>query len=101
MTNQRPVLYSSRRCPYAIRARLALAQAGIEVELREVLLRDKPPCLIKVSPKATVPVLILTDGKVIDESLDVMRWALRTRADTRARAAPRRVPLGGNSSGSS
>jgi glutathione S-transferase len=72
----RPILYSFRRCPYAIRARTALAYAGIQVELREVLLREKPPCLLESSPKGTVPVLILPDGKVVDESLDVMRWAL-------------------------
>ena len=71
-----PVLYSFRRCPYAIRARLALARADIQVELREVLLRDKPASLLEASPKGTVPVLILPDDTIIDESLDVMRWAL-------------------------
>ncbi|WP_299865952.1 glutathione S-transferase [uncultured Hoeflea sp.] len=71
----RPVLYSFRRCPYAIRARLALAVAGIEVELREVVLRDKPCAFLDVSPSATVPCLVCEDG-VIDESLDVMIWAL-------------------------
>jgi glutathione S-transferase len=71
-----PVLYSFRRCPYAIRARLALWQAGIAVELREVVLRDKPAELLAISPKGTVPVLQLPDGRVIDESLDIMRWAL-------------------------
>lgn len=76
MTDALPILYSFRRCPYAMRARLAVAAAGITVELREVLLRDKPAEMIDASPKATVPVLILTDGTVIDESLDVMRWAL-------------------------
>ena len=70
-----PVLYSFRRCPYAMRARLAIASAGIAVELREVVLRDKPPELKVASPKATVPVLVLPDG-VIDESFDIMRWAL-------------------------
>ncbi|MEE4279322.1 MAG: glutathione S-transferase [Halieaceae bacterium] len=71
-----PVLYSFRRCPYAIRARMALAYADIPVELREVLLRDKPPEMLRCSPKGTVPVLVLPDGRVIDESLEVMRWAL-------------------------
>lgn len=71
-----PVLYSFRRCPYAIRARLALWQAGIEVELREVVLRDKPAEMLAISPKGSVPVLQLPDGRVIDESLDIMRWAL-------------------------
>ncbi|MBT0960441.1 glutathione S-transferase [Denitromonas iodatirespirans] len=72
----RPVLYSFRRCPYAIRARLALGQAGVAVELREVVLRDKPAAMLAISPKGTVPVLQLPDGRVIDESLDIMRWAL-------------------------
>lgn len=71
-----PVLYSFRRCPYAIRARMALAATAITVELREVLLRDKPPELIAVSPKATVPVLVLRNGTVLEESLEIMLWAL-------------------------
>lgn len=75
--NPRPVLYTFRRCPYAMRARLAIASAGIEVELREVVLRDKPPSMLKASPKGTVPVLALPDGTVIDESIDIMIWALR------------------------
>lgn len=72
-----PILYSFRRCPYAMRARLALQVSAQQVELREVRLRDKPAELLAASPKATVPVLIETDGKVIDQSLDIMRWALR------------------------
>jgi glutathione S-transferase len=71
-----PILYSFRRCPYAIRARLALRAAHIAVELREVALRAKPGALLAASPKATVPVLVLADGRVIDESLDIMLWAL-------------------------
>ena len=71
----RPILYSFRRCPYAMRARLALASAGITCELREILLRDKAPELLQASPKGTVPVLV-TDTEVIDESLDIMFWAL-------------------------
>ena len=71
-----PVLYSFRRCPYAMRARLALAVSGQVHELREVLLRDKPAALLAASPKATVPVLVLPGGEVIDESLGIMRWAL-------------------------
>ena len=72
-----PILYSFRRCPYAMRARMAVAISGMRVELREVVLRDKPPELAEASAKATVPVLVLPDGTVIDESLDIMRWALR------------------------
>lgn len=71
-----PILYSFRRCPYAIRARMALWVAGVSVELREVKLAAKPPQLAEVSPKATVPVLVLADGTIIDESLGIMRWAL-------------------------
>ncbi len=71
-----PILYSFRRCPYAMRARMALWVAGIVVELREVKLAAKPAELIAASPKATVPVLVLEDGRVIDESLEIMRWAL-------------------------
>ncbi|WP_394778380.1 glutathione S-transferase [Undibacterium sp.] len=71
-----PILYSFRRCPYAMRARLALKYAGIPVELREVALRNKPADMIALSPKATVPVLLLPDGQIIDQSIDIMRWAL-------------------------
>jgi len=70
------VLYSFRRCPYAMRARMALAAAGIPVRLREVLLKDKPPALFAASAKATVPVLVLGDGTVLEESLEIMEWAL-------------------------
>ncbi|HAT1720788.1 TPA: glutathione S-transferase [Legionella pneumophila] len=69
-------LYSFRRCPYAIRARMALKYAGIGVGIREVKLSNKPIELIMASEKATVPVLVTDSGKVIDESLDIMLWAL-------------------------
>lgn len=72
-----PILYSFRRCPYAMRARMALYSSSQRCELREVVLRNKPEHLVKVSAKATVPVLIDTDGSVIDESLDIMLWALQ------------------------
>lgn len=72
-----PILYSYRRCPYAMRARMALKLAGIDVEIREILLREKPAHMLQVSPKGTVPVLILADGKVIDESLAIMEYALK------------------------
>lgn len=74
---QLPILYSFRRCPYAIRARMAIACAQIPVELREVALRDKPAEMLALSPKGTVPVLRLADGSVLEESLDIMHWALR------------------------
>ncbi|MHA6265607.1 glutathione S-transferase [uncultured Aliiroseovarius sp.] len=71
-----PILYSFRRCPYAIRARLAIASSGVQVDLREILLRDKPQAFLDTSPSATVPCL-LTDQGVVDESHDIMLWALR------------------------
>ncbi|WP_417482066.1 glutathione S-transferase [Maricaulis sp.] len=82
-----PILYSFRRCPYAMRARLALAASETDVEHREVLLRDKPAEMLAASPKGTVPVLVLPDGHVIEESLDIMRWAL-DRNDPRGWLAP-------------
>lgn len=71
-----PLLYSFRRCPYAIRARMAIWSAGIQVRLEEVSLKNKPAGMLKVSSKGTVPVLVDGD-KVLDESLDVMLWALK------------------------
>ena len=71
-----PVLYSFRRCPYAIRARLALAIGGVSVTIREVDLKAKPEQMLRLSPKGTVPVLAWPDGRVMDESLDIMLWAL-------------------------
>ncbi len=71
-----PVLYSFRRCPYAMRARLALAVSGQACELREVVLKSKPQALLQASPKGTVPVLVLPSGQVVEQSLDIMLWAL-------------------------
>ena len=81
MTQKWPILWSFRRCPYAIRARLALKSVGITVALREILLRDKPDDFLAVSKSATVPVLELRDGRVIEESLDIMFWALQEGGD--------------------
>jgi glutathione S-transferase len=72
-------LYSFRRCPYAMRARMALLMRGRPFAIREVVLRNKPAGMLAASPKGTVPVLVLANGEVIDESLDIMRWALRDR----------------------
>ncbi|BCL76607.1 glutathione S-transferase [Jeongeupia sp. HS-3] len=72
----KPLLYTFRRCPYAMRARLAIAASGVDVEQHEVVLRDKPAALLAASPKGTVPVLCLPDGRVIEQSLDIMLWAL-------------------------
>ena len=76
MPSDFPILYSFRRCPYAMRARLALHASGQACELREIVLRDKAPEFLEVSPKGTVPVLITEDGSVIEESIDVMLWGL-------------------------
>ncbi|WP_240554935.1 glutathione S-transferase [Oceanicoccus sagamiensis] len=72
-----PILYSFRRCPYAIRARMALLSSKIAVELREIILRDKPASMLEYSPKGTVPVLVLNDNRVIDESREIISWALQ------------------------
>jgi len=70
-----PLLYTFRRCPYAIRARMAIFSAAIPVRLEEVSLKDKPQTMLELSSKGTVPVLAI-GNEVIDESLDIMRWAL-------------------------
>ena len=70
-----PILYSFKRCPYAMRARMALKLADITCEIREVSLSNKPNHMLKISPKGTVPVLILKD-KIIDESIDIINWVL-------------------------
>jgi glutathione S-transferase len=77
MASPLPVLYSFRRCPYAMRARLALLASGQVCELREVVLSHKPPEMLAASPKGTVPVLVLPGGQVIEQSLEIMQWALR------------------------
>ncbi len=76
MSDGLPILYSFRRCPYAMRARLALTISGQTCALREVVLRNKPPEMIEASSKGTVPVLVLPDGNILDESFDIMKWSL-------------------------
>lgn len=76
-TSQLPILYSFRRCPYAMRARFAITISEVQVETREVVLSNKPKELLDCSAKATVPVLQLPDKTVIDESRDIMLWALK------------------------
>jgi glutathione S-transferase len=75
-----PILYTFRRCPYAIRARMALAYSKINVHQYEVDLKNKPQEMLQSSPKGTVPVLILEEGNVLDESMDIIMWAL-TQSD--------------------
>jgi glutathione S-transferase len=72
-----PILYSFRRCPYAMRARMAIVRTGFQVEHREVILRDRPAHMMEISPKGTVPVLVLADGTVIEESLEIMQHVLK------------------------
>ena len=72
----RNLLFTYRRCPYAMRARMALLSAGRVFDAWEIVLRDKPAALLQASPKATVPVLLLTDGRVLEQSWDIMQWAL-------------------------
>jgi len=76
MTTELPILYSFRRCPYAIRARMSIVRKGFKVEHREVVLRDRPAHMMQISPKGTVPVLLLPDGTVIEESLEIMQYVL-------------------------
>ena len=74
-----PILYSFKRCPYAMRARMALYLSKTVVELREVSLRNKPQSMLKISPKGTVPVLLLDDGRVIDESIQIIEWCIKKK----------------------
>jgi glutathione S-transferase len=76
-----PLLYTYRRCPYAMRARMALLQAGVAFEAFEIVLRDKPAAMLAASPKGTVPVLVLSDGRVIEQSWDIVRWAFAQVGD--------------------
>ena len=76
-----PLLYTYRRCPYAMRARMALLQAGVDYEPFEIVLRDKPAQMLAASPKGTVPVLVLSDGTVLEQSLDIMAWAFAQTGD--------------------
>ena len=74
--NDLPILYSFRRCPYAIRSRMAIAVSGVQMQLREVVLKNKPPELLLTSPKGTVPVVRRVDGSVLEQSLDILDWVL-------------------------
>jgi glutathione S-transferase len=88
MTRPNPLLYTYRRCPYAMRARMALLWAGIAFDAFEITLRDKPLGMLSASPKGTVPVLVLLGGQVLEESWDIVEWALsQTSIGTDAREA--------------
>ena len=71
-----PILYTFRRCPYAMRARFAIRSSQIIVQVREIKLQEKPSEFLKTSPKGTVPVLITKYGEILEESIDIMNWAL-------------------------
>ena len=87
-----PLLYTYRRCPYAMRARMALLQAGVRYQPLEVSLRDKPAAMLALSPKGTVPVLVLPSGQVLDQSLDIMHWAFAQSADAQTWWARAQTP---------
>ncbi|MDP2562003.1 glutathione S-transferase [Psychrobium sp. 1_MG-2023] len=92
--NTLPILYSFRRCPYAMRARMAIYLNDTTTELREVVLKDKPHSLLEYSPKGTVPVLVLADSQVIEESREIMDWAINNAASpTLALATATQVEL--------
>ena len=80
--NKYPILYSFRRCPYAMRARLAIRASDITVEIREIKLQNKPLEFLRLSPKGTVPLLVTNSQEILNESLDIMNWALKIK-DTR------------------
>jgi len=88
-----PLLYTYRRCPYAMRARMALLQAGVAYQAHELSsLRDKPPAMLAVSPKGTVPVLLLPSGDVLEQSLDIMHWAFAQTGDVQGWWARAQTP---------
>ena len=87
-----PLLYTYRRCPYAMRARMALLQAGVDYQPFEIALRDKPAQMLAISPKGTVPVLVLPDGRVLEQSLDIVRWAFECTGDTQGWWARAQTP---------
>lgn len=85
------ILYSFRRCPYAMRARLAIKCSGIHVQLREIVLRNKPAQMLAISPKGTVPVMQLADASVIDESWNIVHWATQQQDPNNIRGNIQRV----------
>ena len=88
-----PLLYTYRRCPYAMRARMALLQAGVAYQAHELTsLRDKPAEMLALSPKGTVPVLVLANGEVLEQSLDIMLWAFAQTGDAQGWWARAQTP---------
>ncbi|ORU94187.1 MAG: glutathione S-transferase [Cycloclasticus sp. symbiont of Bathymodiolus heckerae] len=89
--SQHATLYSFRRCPYAMRARLAIKSSGVSVELREIVLRNKPEHMLAISPKGTVPVLLLANGDIVDESWDIVHWATAQKDPNNLRGTSERI----------
>ena len=85
-----PILYTFRRCPYAMRARIALIRSGFKVEYREVILKERPDHMLKISPKGTVPIMLLPNGTVIEESLEIMEYVLSWKLSEQERGWIRR-----------
>ena len=84
---EKPLLFSYRRCPYAMRARMALLSCGIDFDIFEISLKDKPKQMIEISPKGTVPVFVYKD-LVLDESIDIMNWATEQKNNTSIKINP-------------
>ena len=74
-----PILYSFRRCPYAMRARFSIRMSGRKVELREIFLKKKPKEFLNFSHDGTVPILIISNEIIIQESLDIVKWSLKSK----------------------
>ena len=84
---EKPLLFSYRRCPYAMRARMVLLSCGIDFDIFEISLKDKPKQMIEISPKGTVPVFVYKD-LVLDESIDIMNWATEQKNNTSIKINP-------------
>ncbi len=87
-----PILYTFRRCPYAMRARFILRETFKTIELREIKLQNKPKDFLNSSSKGTVPVLVLSKKEVLDQSLDIMMWCLKSSENTKANDLKNNLP---------
>ena len=87
-----PILYSFRRCPYAMRARFVLRYAFKKVELREIKLQNKPKDFLNISPKGTVPVLVLSTKELLDQSLNIMMWCLKSSDNSKVNDLKNNLP---------
>ena len=87
-----PILYTFRRCPYAMRARFVLRHSHKKIELREIKLQKKPKDFLNTSPKGTVPVLALSKKEVLDQSLDIMMWCLQSSDNSKINDLKNNLP---------